>query len=58
MINRLYCNLTTRGYGWTRPIDINDTEEGRANNRRVQLEVEGQPQQPLNPLQDPLTNPQ
>jgi len=39
-------NLTTRGYGWTRPIDTNDTEEGRANNRRVQLEVDGQPQQP------------
>ena len=58
MINRLYCNLTTRGYGWTRPIDINDTEEGRANNRRVQLEVEGEPQRPLNPKQDPLTNPQ
>ncbi|MDD5460654.1 MAG: OmpA family protein [Methylococcales bacterium] len=41
-------NLTTKGYGWTRPIDTNDTEEGRANNRRVQLEVNGQPQQPLN----------
>jgi OOP family OmpA-OmpF porin len=41
-------NLTTRGYGWTQPIDTNDTEEGRANNRRVQLEVDGQPQQPLN----------
>jgi len=40
-------NLTTRGYGWTQPIDTNDTEEGRANNRRVQLEVDGQPQQPL-----------
>ena len=35
-------NLTTRGYGWTQPIDSNDTEEGRANNRRVQLEVNGQ----------------
>lgn len=34
--------LTTRGYGWTQPIDTNDTEEGRANNRRVQLEVDGQ----------------
>lgn len=31
--------LTAHGYGLTRPIDTNDTEEGRANNRRVQLEV-------------------
>jgi len=42
-------NLTTRGYGWTQPIDTNDTEEGRANNRRVQLQVDDEPQQPLNP---------
>ncbi len=42
-------NLTTRGYGWTQPIDTNDTEEGRANNRRVQLEVNGELQQPLTP---------
>ena len=42
-------NITSRGYGWTQPIDTNDTEEGRANNRRVQLEVNGQAQQPLNP---------
>ena len=34
-------HLTTQGYGWTRPIDTNDTEEGRSNNRRVQLEVNG-----------------
>ncbi|MEY3807341.1 MAG: hypothetical protein RI893_317 [Pseudomonadota bacterium] len=39
-------NLTTRGYGWTQPIDTNDTEAGRANNRRVQLNIEGQLQQP------------
>ena len=39
-------NLTVRGYGWTQPIDTNDTEAGRANNRRVQLEVNGKPQQP------------
>ena len=39
-------NLTARGYGWTRPIDTNETEDGRTNNRRVQLEVNGQPQQP------------
>ena len=50
-------NLTTRGYGWTQPIDTNDTEAGRANNRRVQLQVNGEPQQPLNPQQAPLTNP-
>jgi OOP family OmpA-OmpF porin len=31
--------LITRGYGLTRPIDTNETEEGQANNRRVQLEV-------------------
>ncbi|MDD1612441.1 MAG: OmpA family protein, partial [Methylococcaceae bacterium] len=37
-------NVTSRGYGWDRPIDTNDTEEGRANNRRVQLEVDGKPQ--------------
>ncbi|MGR9013167.1 MAG: OmpA family protein [Gammaproteobacteria bacterium] len=31
--------LTARGYGLTQPIDTNETETGRANNRRVQLEV-------------------
>ena len=40
-------NITARGYGWTQPIDTNETEAGRANNRRVQLEVNGQPQVPL-----------
>jgi OOP family OmpA-OmpF porin len=45
-------NLTTRGYGWTQPIDTNETEDGRANNRRVQLEINGEPQQPApRPLQ-------
>jgi OOP family OmpA-OmpF porin len=39
-------NITARGYGWSRPIDTNKTEAGRANNRRVQLEVDGQPQTP------------
>lgn len=31
--------LSAHGYGLTQPIDTNDTEEGRANNRRVQLNV-------------------
>jgi outer membrane protein OmpA-like peptidoglycan-associated protein len=29
--------LTTSGYGKSRPVDTNDTEEGRARNRRVEL---------------------
>ncbi len=40
-------NLTAKGYGWNHPIDTNETAEGQANNRRVQLEVDGKPQQPL-----------
>ncbi|MEC4746925.1 OmpA family protein [Methylomicrobium sp. Wu6] len=31
--------LVPRGYGLTQPIDTNDTEEGRANNRRVELKI-------------------
>ena len=42
-------DITSGGFSFTRPIDTNDTEAGRANNRRVQLEVEGAPQQPLEP---------
>ena len=42
-------DITAFGFSFSKPIDTNDTPEGRANNRRVQLEVEGAPQQPLVP---------
>jgi OOP family OmpA-OmpF porin len=31
--------LTHEGYGDTKPIDTNDTDEGKANNRRVEFEI-------------------
>jgi outer membrane protein OmpA-like peptidoglycan-associated protein len=29
--------LTTKGFGASQPIDSNDTQEGKANNRRVEF---------------------
>lgn len=34
--------LSYNGYGLTRPIDTNETEEGRANNRRTEFKVVSQ----------------
>ena len=31
--------MTYKGYGSTQPIDTNDTEEGQANNRRVEFRI-------------------
>ena len=42
-------DITAFGFSFSKPVDTNETPEGRANNRRVQLEVEGAPQQPLEP---------
>jgi outer membrane protein OmpA-like peptidoglycan-associated protein len=33
--------LTTKGYGSTKPVDSNDTPEGKANNRRVEFTKAG-----------------
>jgi outer membrane protein OmpA-like peptidoglycan-associated protein len=34
--------LTSQGFGFDRPIDTNETPEGRKNNRRVEFHIEGQ----------------
>ncbi|MEI6694720.1 MAG: OmpA family protein [Bacteroidota bacterium] len=33
--------LTYKGYGWAKPVDSNDTEIGKANNRRTEFKVIG-----------------
>jgi len=31
--------VIAKGYGSTKPVDTNDTKEGRANNRRTEFEI-------------------
>jgi outer membrane protein OmpA-like peptidoglycan-associated protein len=31
--------ITTNGFGPDKPIDTNDTNEGRANNRRIEFQI-------------------
>lgn len=31
--------LTSKGYGYIQPIDTNETEDGRANNRRTEMKI-------------------
>jgi outer membrane protein OmpA-like peptidoglycan-associated protein len=33
--------ISTKGLGATQPIDSNDTESGRANNRRIEMKIVG-----------------
>ncbi len=32
-------NMSSKGYGQSRPVDTNDTDEGRQNNRRTELKI-------------------
>jgi outer membrane protein OmpA-like peptidoglycan-associated protein len=58
-VNR--ARIATRGYGKTMPIASNDTEEGRAQNRRVEIKISpiteqdlnGQSQRPGTPVPPP-----
>ena len=34
--------LVSKGFGLTRPIDSNDTDEGRQNNRRVEFHIDSE----------------
>ena len=45
--------LTSEGFGMERPIDTNDTPEGRQNNRRVEFHIAGGEGMPASPAPAP-----
>ncbi len=56
--------LVAKGFGLERPIDTNETDEGRQNNRRVEFHIEatdpalaGKPQEPAKPGTPPAPAP-
>jgi chemotaxis protein MotB len=49
-------NLTAIGYGEQRPVEDNDTVEGRARNRRVTILIDSVPQEAPSEILDELTS--
>ena len=51
--------LTSKGWGLEKPIDTNETDEGRQNNRRVEFHIEAtgdanaKPAEPAKPATKP-----
>jgi len=39
LIEKGFSNVEAKGYGNTRPVESNDTENGRRRNRRIELEI-------------------
>jgi outer membrane protein OmpA-like peptidoglycan-associated protein len=48
--------IATRGYGYTMPIASNDTEDGRAQNRRVEIKLTPVTEQDMNNVRPGQSN--
>ena len=49
--------LSAKGFGLERPIDTNETDEGRTNNRRVEFHIEPATPAPEEPAEKPAAKP-